>query len=361
MGVRVEEKIKQLVKYWQREPLDYPLTSFWIAPDFLVSTHFDTSKKLLRPGEKIFAEMVYVDGFIEDYKQTMFEMSNIDQDSFWAVEPFIGFPWIEAICGCEVFAQNDSFITKPYLDDIKDLSKIKIDFVNPWYRKYIEFVDKLTKNFGNDCPVAQPILRGVSDVMGALVGQEKMVYAMYDSPDDVKRLMSKINDVFLELLKEHQKRVQPFQGGYTMGFYHLWSPGKCAWFQEDLSSLMAPEHYRNFIRYEHERICKTYDYTAIHLHSSSFHMIDEILEVKGLKTIEINKDVGGLTISEMTPVFKKVQTSGRNLIIWGSLEPEDIDCVKNNLEMKGIFLNLVVPDVSTARSLYAYVKDSKTQ
>jgi hypothetical protein len=141
-----------------------------------------------------------------------------------------------------------------------------------------------------------------------------------------------------------------------MGFYHLWSPGKCVWFQEDLTALLSPGHYREFVKKQHEKICSSYDYTGIHMHSSSFHMLDDILSLEKLKVIEINKDVGGLTVDQMIPVFKKVQEKGKNLIIWGDLNSDEIDLIKNSLRMKGLHFNIMAKSVSEARELMEHIR-----
>ncbi|WP_291636752.1 hypothetical protein [Clostridium sp.] len=36
----------------------------------------------------------------------------------------------------------------------------------------------------------------------------------------------------------------------------------------------------------------------------------------------------------MIPIFKKIQSKGKKLIIWGEMSKEDIDFIKTNLKAK---------------------------
>jgi hypothetical protein len=336
--------------YWEGVKLKRPLVGFRIG-GYLFSRYCSASEKLMVPGKEITPSMVNVDEFIEDYERISFEIESIGQDAFWTAEPYNGFPWLEAICGCKVYATGSSFISRHAHIKPEEYDSVVFNPDNAWYAKYMEFIEKLNKVFSGRFPMGQPILRGILDVFGALAGQEEMIYAIYDHPDEVKALLRRIVNIFLTLVENRQKLISPYYGGHSIGFYHFWCPGKCIWFQDDLTSLVSPDIYRNFIKKLHEEISAFYEYSMMHLHSSSFHLIDDILDNKSLKVVEINKDVGGLTVRQMVPFFRKVQQKGKKLIIWGDLNGEDIRIIKDELEMIGIYLNIVVPDIDAAKTL----------
>jgi len=351
----IDERIRLHEQYWRREPMKRPIVGFRTG-DYFFSRNCSAARHLLVPGKTITADMVNVDLFIEDYANICEKIEETGQDAFYAVEPFIGFPWMEAMCGCEVVATDNSFITHP--DNVYPIQTlmIRLDMENQWYKKYMEFLEKLSVAFSNKNPVAQPIMRGALDVLGALIGQQELVYAIYDYPEETKESLSRITDIFLQVIQNQQDKIKPFFKGYSMGFYHLWCPGRCIWFQEDLSSLISPDHYLQMLHDLHERICSRYDYTAVHLHSSSFYLLDFLLEMERLKIIEINKDIGGPSIPEMIPVFEKVQRAGKNLIVWGSIDYDDLDCLACCIEPRGVYLNIVAPDVSSASKMMEYIE-----
>ena len=177
-----------------------------------------------------------------------------------------------------------------------------------------------------------------------------MVFAIVDDSGRMKRLFKKVAEIFMEVIARHYKEVKSFKGGYSFGFYPVWSPEKCIWFQEDLSAILSPDHFSEFLKEPAEMICKDYDYTAVHLHPASFFIVDELLKIDRLKAIEVNKDIGGPTVAEMIPIFRRILEK-KNLIVWGDLDEADIDVIAGALPPRGIYLNPVVPDADRANAL----------
>ena len=340
--------------FWERKPTTRPLNNYRIAEDFFFAAHFEEIKPLLIPGKEIFPHMLDVDLLLKDYENHFQEIQKIDQQAFWSAEPYTGIPWMEGILGCSIFASDKSFVSKPTGVKAEDIKEITFDHKNEWYLKYIEFCTKLTKLSGGRFPVAQPIMRGPSDMTGAILGQGEMLYAILRDKEMVKAIFEQVTDVFLEVINGQYQATKDFHGGYSVGFYRVWAPGKVIWFQEDLTAILSPTLYRELLKGCAEKICRDYPYTAFHIHPSSFFIVDDLLEVEGLKAIEVNKDVGGPSVKEMMGVFKKI-IQKKCLIIWGDLDEEDIDCIKRELPNTGLYLNIIVESAERARQLQDYI------
>ena len=354
---QIEQKIKLHHAFWNRDPLQRPLVTFYLGPDFFFSRHYRAAEHLLIQGKRITPDMLNVDLFLEDYDRMFAAVDPIEQDGFWATQPYTGIPWMEGILGCEIYATASSFISRPWVQSLSEVDQIVFNPDNPWFKKYIEFLRKLAQLAAGRFPVGQPIMRGPSDMVGALLGQSEMIYAIMDEPDKMKRLFEKVTRIFLEMMKHHYEIVPEFKGGYSLGFYPVWAPGKCIWFQEDLSAILSPDFYREFLKIPAEQICRGYDYTAVHLHPASFFIVDQLLQIEKLRVIEVNKDIGGPSVEEMTPVFQKILAQ-KNLILWGDLSIEDAGIILRKLPARGIFLNVVVQDADQARALFHYLKDN---
>lgn len=169
----------------------------------------------------------------------------------------------------------------------------------------------------------------------------------------------RISNIHRAIIEEQYRHIKEFHGGYSVGFYHLWAPGRVIWYQEDLSALMSPQHYDKFLRETANNICAGYDYTLTHLHPASFALLDNILSIKGLRVVQINKDVGSLSIKEMLPEFKKVIASNKRLLIFGDLNEEEVDTLLDNLPAGSLFLNVVAPTVQRACELNEYIMKHK--
>jgi hypothetical protein len=354
----IDARIEAHKKFWKHEKNAKPLVSFRMGKYF-IATHYRAAEKLLVKGTRINAGMIDVDSFMEDYERKYNEVTALNQSGFWTAEPYAGIPWMEAFWGGEIIGTGESFMSQPLVKEAGDLEKLQFSMDNPWVAKYFEFVKKLNDLSQGRFPVGAPILRGQGDTVGALMGQTEFVYALYEEPDIIKKTLRKVVDSFLCIYSEMHRLNKPFHGGSSMGFYHVWTPEESLWFQEDIGALLSPELYREFFLENERYFCGKYKYTMMHLHPSSFHLLDDIMSNENLKALEVNKDVGGPSIKQMLPQFKKILEKKRGLVIWGDLIEEEIQLIFDNLPMEGVFFNILAPDFRTAEKVLACLNSAR--
>lgn len=226
---------------------------------------------------------------------------------------------------------------------------------NAWLEKFIEFTEKLVQMARGRFSAGQLIMRGSSDMMGALRGQRDFVLDFYDHPDEARVLLNTVMERFLQVMKQYQAKLKAFQGGYSLGVFNLWAPDRCILAQEDLSTLLNPEIYRRYLAEFDEKICSKYPYNAFHIHASSFFVLDDLLQIESIMAVELTKDVGGTSIEEMVPQFRKILRDKR-LIIWGDLDHEDADVILRELPYEGLNLHIVTESTTRAAELMHHIK-----
>jgi hypothetical protein len=200
-----------------------------------------------------------------------------------------------------------------------------------------------------------PIMRGPTDMIGALLGQQEMVLAlMMEDPGLMRRLVERVTQAFIAVIQAQNRIIPPFHGGTSLGFYHLWAPGPSIWFQDDLSAILSPKVYREFFLDAARAILQGHPHTAVHLHPASFFILDELLTLENLKVVEVNKDIGGPGVAEMLPVLSRIMES-RGLILWGDLTVEDLEIVRRRLPCRGLCLHVVAPTIEEARERRATI------
>ena len=351
----LEERLALHRAFWDRQDQPRPLASFRVG-DFFFSRHFKAAHGLLAPDAPITPEMLDVAAFLPDYERMFQESEAIGQDGFWAGEPFTGIPWMEAILGCPIRAGRESFTSRPWLSSPAEaLEKVRFDPENPWLKKYLEFTAALVQQSRGRFPVGMPIMRGPTDMIGALIGQQEMVLAlMMGDPVVMRRLVEQVARAFRSVIEAQRRLVPDFHGGTTLGFYHVWAPGPSIWWQDDLSAILSPKVYREFFLDAARLILAGHPHTAFHLHPASFFIIDELLSLEGLKVIEVNKDIGGPSVTEMLPVLSKIMDT-RGLILWGDLTIEDLEVVKRSLPCRGLCLHVVAPTLAEAHRRRNYI------
>ena len=343
--------------FWARDKQPRPLASFRVG-DFFFARHFQAALPLLEADKPISPEMLIVSEFLPDYERQFRESEELGQDGFWTAEPFTGIPWMEAILGCSICARPQSFISRPRFSSPEEaLEKLRFDPQNPWLAKYLEFTLSLAKLSRGRFPVGMPIMRGPTDMLGALLGQQEMVIALVETDPRVMRpLIELLTRAFLAVIEAQRRLTPPFYGGSALGFYHVWAPGTAIWFQDDLSSLLSPKLYRQFFLDAARLILTGHQHTAVHLHPNSFFILDELLTLENLKAVQVNKDISGPGIQEMLPVLAKIMQT-RGLILWGDLTLEDLDLVRQNLPCRGLALHVVAPTQEEAAARQEMIRN----
>jgi hypothetical protein len=350
----LEDRIALHKLYWDRKSLPYLPASFRVG-DYFVSREFEAAKPLLVQNKKITPEMLSVEDFVPDYERMFAETEELGQDGFWTAEPFTGIPWMEAILGCEISANEESFSSKPWMTSLEESEKITVDPANPWLLKYLEFTQRLVELGRGRFTVGMPIMRGPSDMVGAIMGQTEMIYALADEPEKMKKFFFRVTEAFLSVLQEQQKVVPPFHGGSCLGFYHVYCPGPSIWFQDDLAAILSPEMYGEFLDGPARLICRGREYTAVHLHPASFFTLNHLLANEELKAIQVNKDVGGPSVEEMLPYLKRI-IERKNLILWGDYSAAELDSLRKNLPARGVFFNFMMPNLDRAREILTLLR-----
>ena len=247
MDANVIEKVKLHDAYWKRAPAKRPLLAFIVGGDRFPYDKMQASRALMQHGLRITPDMVDVAAFVE---QTEAELAfyedrarHVPGDMLRGVAPFGGIPWMECLLGCGVMAMEHSFVSLPCQQAPGDPHKLDAA-ASPWYGKYVEFIEKYEARFGGRYPVTETLMRGCLDVYGALIGQEEMVYALYDEPGAAYAMLSRINEIYVDMVRltlTHSRRV----AGGMLHPYGIWAPGTVNQFQEDLAALITPGQMEN--------------------------------------------------------------------------------------------------------------------
>ena len=345
-------KIRKYRSFWANEPVERPLIGFSLGGWFPIQSY--TALGRFRGRKGVAAEELLPEDYLADYDRLVASWDGVEDDTIRAVAPLPPFPWLEAMLGACVQVGDDAIWAREGGFEYADLDKQDLSSSNPWRRKYVEFVTALKDHYRDRCPVGQPILRGVSDMIAALRGASQMVFDLYDTPELFQRLAGRCTDLLLELVEEQQKITRAFAGGYEVEQLALWAPDRIIRMQEDGSAFFSPALYVKHLQHEDARQASSFPYSVMHLHSSSLFLLDRILNVEPLKCIQINKDVGGSEVPKMLPFLKMVQDRGKMLLIRGKLNRDDLNLLRSELTPKGLYLQIVVEGPAETQGFHEF-------
>ena len=252
--------------------------------------------------------------------------------------PFTKVPWMEAILGCpiRVSLQSSSMWSEPVLgeDWRKNYKSLKTN--DKWRSKLLEFADFLSANSGAYL-ATNTLMRGPSDMVDAFIGEGNLCVGIYEHPEEVHDLMDMCARIFIDAAKAQLDRIQPFNGGYC-NLFGVWAAGSSIRTQDDASAFVSPAHYREFMLPAQERIASEFDYSTIHLHSDSLHVVDHVIN-STISAVQVSIDPQpyGPTVIELLPTFVKMQEK-KPILIEGPMMQWELDELLDTLSPRGLYV-----------------------
>jgi len=255
--------------------------------------------------------------------------------------PYGRVPWVEAILGCPIRAtiQGGSMRSQSSVENWEEWEQRPVHRSAAWFDLLVHLVETMANRSGGRYAIVQPTMRGPTDLAEAVLGPELMCLSMYDHPDRLRAFLEEVTEVFIEALHAQLARIPQVEGGYVSA-YGVWAPGTVVRTQCDASAILSPRQYAEWFMPYDERICRSVDVALMHLHSTSLHTIDVLLEMDALHAFEITMETsaGSPTLQQMVPVFQKI-LGKKALILYGPLSEEEEQYLLRELPHDGLFIN----------------------
>jgi hypothetical protein len=182
-----------------------------------------------------------------------------------------------------------------------------------------------------------------------------MVYDMYDYPARIQCLLDRLTAFWIDIGQRQLALIPAYEGGYVSAFYGIWAPKHVVCPQEDASSSLSPNLFRQYLLSGEKKIARSFPYTVVHIHSPSIWAVEQLLSIANISAIEINYDDNGPRLPELLPWLRRIQEE-KPLVIRGAFTPEDIDLIKRHLSPQGLLLSIVSRSVEEARSLMSVLR-----
>jgi hypothetical protein len=290
--------------------------------------------------------------FIETWYQ---EDSRLVSDSIQPFTPAFGIPWMEAIAGCKVVAHPGSLWATPTLEDYRSRAPFHFDPENPWLRKLVEFTRALVRFSAGRFPVALPQMRGPLDILAALRTPEQMCLDFADEPEQVSRALHELTGLWIATAEAVLNEIEPYHGGFCTRM-KMWAPGKAVTPQNDVSTLLSPGMYREFVFPCDAEIFRRFPYHSFHMHSTEFRHVDALLCSAELTAIQLTLEhtLGGPPLEKMLAVAEKILT--RKPLILVPLDLESADICLERLPSAGLAVMVGVNSSSIPADIAAWLQ-----
>lgn len=189
----------------------------------------------------------------------------------------------------------------------------QLDRSSPWFRRIEEFLFAARERHGR-FHIGCTDLGGTLDVVSSLIPGEELLLALYDCPDEIKRIAREVHAAWFEAF-DYFNGILPENHGYscwdgtfsTRPFYML---------QCDFCYMISPEMFGEFVLPELRRSCRRLERCFYHLDGKGeLPHLPQILSIDELDGVQWVYGAGNGSLLDWVEVYRQIAAAGKKIWI----------------------------------------------
>ncbi len=225
---------------------------------------------------------------------------------------------LAAFLGCKPVGAET---TVWFESDVTDLPISELHFEydenNPYFQRIIRFYEAAMEKWHGNVVVSMVDMGGNMDVLAWFRSSENLLLDLYDDPDEVKRCINEIQDMWFKCFDRINSIMAPEARGYSQWFrtFHE-KPGYVL--QSDFSYMISPDMFKEFVAPELTSSAARLDHPVYHMDGiGEIPHLDHLLAIKDLAGIQWVAGDGEPSMRNWDELLTKILASGKKLLSWG--------------------------------------------
>lgn len=251
-----EMKARQLA-WWRREEVDRPMLS--MTPPRTHPLPHDPAP----PAEDGRALRLDFEGVLAR-QEALFAERAFLAESFPYVAPDLGPGSVGTFLGTEPIFDLNTVWYKPCFANLQEAT-IRLDEHNPWWQWTLRSAQQAIARAQGRYLVAMPDLIENLDTLAALVGTRTVLFGLKDCPQEIHRLQRELLPVWDEIFERLYQIISPRRDGNAFIAFGIWGDGKTAKLQCDISAMLSPAMFAEFVVPYMAQQARSLDYVLYHL------------------------------------------------------------------------------------------------
>jgi hypothetical protein len=306
------------------------------------------------------------------YKEAMHHFSNTFYGGeafplFWNnLGPGTGASFMGA--GFKLAENTIWFDADPIIHDWESMPEIKFNQECEMWKTVWDMTGLFCREAKDNYAVGITDIGGNFDIAVSLRGNDKLLYDLYDHPYEVKALIERIDDIWIQIYDKLQALTARYMEGVSawMGLWceKRWYPLQC-----DFCAMISPEMFDEFVKPSLQKEASLLDHAIYHLDGpGQIRHLDSLLEIDGINGIQcvpgsaLFKNTGEFHPTfcneKWIPVLKKIQDKKKNLVLH-EVHPSEIDELMDILSPEGVYISTTCKTEDDARELIKKVEKWK--
>lgn len=237
----------------------------------------------------------------------------------------------------------------PIIEDWTDPPELELSEDDWGWRQIQAVVTRCAQVGAGKWMTGFPNIIQPNDHLPLLRGTERFLLDLIEHPAEVKSAMRKLLDNWYVIF-ERLSSIYSHQEG-SIGWLGLWCPWRRGMtLQSDVSCMMSPAMFEEFIAPELEEMTRWLDGSVYHLDGEgALQHLDRLLQIERLRAIQWTPGTGTPGGLYWLDLFKRIQASGKGVVI--SLTFDEVETAVRELEPENTFILTSAPSPDAAEAL----------
>jgi hypothetical protein len=250
----------------------------------------------------------------------------------------------------------DTIWLEPVAVDWDSPPSLELDWNSPWLRKIEALHQAALMEAGRDAfLVGQMCLMPASDMLAFVIGTENVLLAMAEHPEWTRQALDKLTRNWIALIRHFERRAaatHEFWYGIP-GWMPFWAPEPFVSTQSDISCMISPGMFAEFVLPELEMVGREFKHVWYHLDGqSAWQHLDRLLALPYLKVLQFTPMSGTAPNGpDYLDFYRRAQAAGKILHL--NLPAANIEPLVKALDPARLLLETWCASVRDAEELLA--------
>lgn len=253
---------------------------------------------------------------------------------FW---PNLGPEVYAAFHGSELVYQEVTSYSVPAVRSWDDLSKIRLDAGNAYFKKIDEMTELALQRCAGRCLVGYTDLHGGVDCAAAWRDPQELCLDMMTEPDRVWELLRLATSNYQRIYDHYHAKLTA-AGQPSVTWMQIPAPGKMHIPSCDFAALISPALFEEFVLPGLREEVRAMSHNVFHVDGRGVaRHIDRILELPEVQAIQWVQGVGtDRPIMQWVPLIRRIRAAGKSVVV--DLQPSELESFVAELPPEGLFL-----------------------
>jgi len=216
---------------------------------------------------------------------------------------------------------------------------------NIWFKRARDICAVAMDYWQGQVMVGMPSLGGVVDILSTFRPGEKLLVDLYDYPEDVKRLIWEIHEIWHRYFNEFNEIFRTVNGGYV-DWGGIYSDKPFSMLECDFSYMISPDMFDEFVKPALKVCSEKIEHSFYHMDGpGQLPHLDSLLTIDNIDGVQWVPGFDDTDSAHYPELFRKIHAAGKKIQCYGDFDTIDA----------------IMEQIGTGKGIHRHVKYGYTE